>query len=111
ARFLAAAEARGDTTATAVATDRFRRVTELTVLAPDHPRLLAIITGACASAGGNIVEAQIFTTTDGLALDTIFVSRAFVEDEDELRRGERIALAIERALKGEVRIADLVDSR
>ncbi len=111
ARFLAAAEARGDTTATAVETDGFRGVTELTVLAPDHPRLLAIVTGACASAGGNIVDAQIFTTTDGLALDTIFVSRAFVEDEDELRRGERIARAIERALKSEVRIADLVDSK
>jgi [protein-PII] uridylyltransferase len=39
------------------------------------------------------------------------VSRAFEEDADELRRAERIALAIERALKGEVKIADLVESR
>jgi [protein-PII] uridylyltransferase len=80
-------------------------------MSPDHPRLLAIITGACAAAGGNIVDAQIFTTTDGIALDTIFVSRAFDRDEAELRRAERIALAIERALKGEVKIADLVESR
>ncbi len=50
-----------------------RGVTELTVLAPDHPRLLSIIAGACAVAGANIVDAQIFTTTDGLALDTIAV--------------------------------------
>ena len=41
-------------------------------IAPDHPRLLSIIAGACAAAGANIVDAQIFTTTDGLALDTIF---------------------------------------
>jgi [protein-PII] uridylyltransferase len=111
ARFLDAAEASGRTMATKVETDGFRGVTELTILAPDHPRLLAIITGACAAAGGNIVDAQIFTTTDGLALDTIFVSRAFEMDEDELRRGERIAIAIERALKGEVKIADLVATR
>jgi [protein-PII] uridylyltransferase len=43
-----------------------------------------------------------------MALDTIVVSRAFDRDEDELRRAERVATAIERALKGEVRIADLV---
>lgn len=111
ARFLHEAESAGRTTATRVETDRFRGVTELTILAPDHPRLLAIVTGACAAAGGNIVDAQIFTTTDGLVLDTIFVSRAFERDDDELRRAERIAAAIERALKGEIKIADLVAQR
>jgi [protein-PII] uridylyltransferase len=111
ARFLREAEGAGRSVSTAFETDRFRGVTELTVLSPDHPRLLAIVTGACAAAGGNIVDAQIFTTADGMALDTFFVSRAFERDEDELRRAERIALAIERALKGEVRIADLVEGR
>src|SRR5829696_5120907 len=111
ARFVRAAEDAGRTVATQVETDRFRGVTELTVLSPDHPRLLAIVTGACAASGGNIVDAQIFTTSDGMALDTIVISRAFERDEDELRRGERVASAIERALKGEVRIADLVDGK
>jgi [protein-PII] uridylyltransferase len=111
ARFMRRAEEAGRTVATAFETDSFRGVTELTVLSPDHPRLLAIITGACAAAGGNIVDAQIFTTADGMALDTIFVSRAFERDEDELRRAKRVASAIEAALKGEVRIADLVDGR
>jgi [protein-PII] uridylyltransferase len=111
ARFLTGAEVAELTTATKVETDSFRGVTELTILAPDHPRLLAIVTGACAAAGGNIVDAQIFTTTDGLALDTIFISRAFDRDDDEHRRGERIAAAIERALKGEVKISDLVAPR
>ena len=81
------------------------------MLSPDHPRLLAIVTGACAASGGNIVDAQIFTTTDGMALDTIVLSRAFERDEDELRRAGRVANAIERALKGEVKIADLVDGK
>ena len=97
--------------ATEVATDAFRSVTELTVVAPDHPRLLSTIAGACAAAGGNIVDAQIFTTTDGLALDTICLSRAFDRDEDELRRGERIAETVEKALRGEIRLGDMIDSR
>jgi [protein-PII] uridylyltransferase len=111
AQFLHAAERNMRSLATEVATDGFRGVTELTVAAQDHPRLLAIITGACAAAGANIVDAQIFTTTDGLALDTIFVSRAFDRDEDELRRAGRVAQHIERALKGEIRISDAVAAR
>src|SRR3954471_12740345 len=111
ARLIAGTGPEGRTVATTVETDAFRGVTELTVMSPDHPRLLAIITGACAAAGGNIVDAQIFTTADGMALDTIFLSRAFEMDADELRRAERVATAIERALKGEVKIADLVAGR
>ncbi len=84
---------RASTVDTIFETDAFRGVTELTVLSPDHPRLLAIVTGACAAAGGNIVDAQIFTTSDGMALDTIVISRAFDLDEDELRRAERVASA------------------
>jgi [protein-PII] uridylyltransferase len=97
--------------ATAVETDAFKGVTELTILSPDHPRLLAIVTGACAASGGNIVDAQIFTSADGMALDTIFLSRAFDRDEDEIRRAERVAVSIEKALRSEIKIADLVRNR
>ncbi len=97
--------------ATAIATDAFRGVTELTIVAADHPRLLSIIAGACAASGANIVDAQIFTTTDGLALDTIFISRAFDRDEDELRRARRVADTIEKALRGEVHTGRLMRER
>ncbi len=107
--FAMAAEVRS--LATEVATDAFRGVTELTIVAPDHPRLLSIIAGACAAAGGNIVDAQIFTTTDGFALDTIFVSRAFDRDEDELRRAGRIARSIEQALRGEIRVSEIISAK
>ena len=93
--------------ATEVTTDDFHGVTEVTVVAPDNPRLLTVIAGACAAAGGNIVEAQSFTTTDGLALDMIILSRAFERDDDELRRGQRIATNIERTLRGEVRLVEI----
>ena len=69
-------------------TEASRGITEITVIAPDHPRLLSIIAGACAAAGADIVDAQIFTTTDGLALDMIYMTRALDRDEDELRRAE-----------------------
>src|ERR1700682_1434728 len=88
-----------------------RGVTELTVFAPDHPWLLSIIAGACSLAGANIVDAQIYTTTDGLALDTISVSREFERDEDEARRAARIAEGIERTLRGETHLPEVVARR
>ena len=108
ARFVEAAEQADKTLATEVQFDAGRGVTELTVLAPDHPRLLSIIAGACANAGANIVDAQIYTTTDGLALDTISLSREFDRDEDEMRRAARVAQGIEQALHGEVRLPDVI---
>jgi len=111
AKLLHAMAAQTRSLATEVTTDAFHGVTAVTVVAPDHPRLLTGIAGACAAAGGNIVDAQIFTTTDGLALDDIFVSRAFERDEDELRRGRRIASNIEKTLRGEVRLAEIAPPR
>ena len=99
-RLMARATADGEPVATDVSTDAFTAITELTVYAPDHPRLLALITGACAAASANIAGAQIFTTTDGMALDTILIQREFAEAEDERRRAERVADLIRKALHG-----------
>jgi [protein-PII] uridylyltransferase len=111
ARFVRATEQAAKTLATMTGFDNNRAVTELTVLAPDHPWLLSIIAGACAMANANIVDAQIYTTTDGRALDTISLSREFERDEDEQRRASRIADSIEKALRGELRLPDLVSKR
>jgi [protein-PII] uridylyltransferase len=111
AKFVRSAEAAGKNLATGVNHDPARGVTILTVLAPDHPWLLSVIAGACAVAGANIVDAQIYTTTDGLALDTISLTREFERDDDENRRAIRIADAIERALSGELRMPDVVAKR
>ncbi|MGB7255722.1 MAG: ACT domain-containing protein, partial [Xanthobacteraceae bacterium] len=111
ARFLRASEETGHRLATSVGFDAARGVTELTVFAPDHPWLLSIIAGACALAGANIVDAQIYTTTDGLALDTIAVSREFEREEDEARRAARIGDAIEKAVRGQLKLPDVVAKR
>jgi [protein-PII] uridylyltransferase len=91
---------------TDVKSDAFAAVTEVTIYAPDHPRLLATITGACAAANANIIGAQIFTTTDGMALDTILVQREFTDEADEKRRALRIADTITKALRGQLRLKD-----
>ncbi len=92
--------------ATDVNTDQFTGITEITVFTPDHPRLLALITGACAAAGGNILGAHIFTTIDGMALDTILLAREFKEDVDEFRRAGRVVESIKRVLEGKIRLRE-----
>ena len=111
ARFVRDADAAGKRLATSVGFDAERGVTELTVYAPDHPWLLSIVAGACAMAGANIVDAQIYTTTDGLALDTISMSREFEHDEDEARRGARIGDVIEKAVRGQIKLPEVVANR
>jgi [protein-PII] uridylyltransferase len=111
ARFVRESEDRGKTLSTAIHLYASRGVTELTVLTPDHPWLLSIIAGACATAGANIVDAQIFTTTDGSALDTIAISREFDRDDDEQRRAMRVTSAIEKALSGDLKLPDMAAKR
>jgi [protein-PII] uridylyltransferase len=67
-----------------------------------------VLAGACTVAGANIVDAQIFTTTDGRALDTIFISREFDSDVDEERRARKVSALIEKALSGEVKLPDVI---
>jgi len=61
--------------------------------------------------GANIVDAQIYTTTDGRALDTISITREFDRDEDEERRAGRISDTIEKALRGQLQLPEMVGKR
>jgi [protein-PII] uridylyltransferase len=111
AAFIRDTDRDGRVLSTMVRTDDFRAITEITVLAPDHPRLLSIIAGACAAAGANIADAQVFTTTDGRALDTILINREFPVDEDELRRAGTIGRMIEDVLSGKRRLPEVIATR
>lgn len=106
-------EAQGAKTklATRVKTDAFTAITELTVFAPNHARLLALFAGACAAAGSNIVGAHITTTRDGYALDTFLLAREFADDADELRRAKRIGETIDRLLRGKDRLQQLLSKK
>ncbi|HUS40716.1 MAG TPA: [protein-PII] uridylyltransferase, partial [Pirellulales bacterium] len=97
--------------ATSFTSDAFKGMTDLAVLVPNHPRLLALLAGCCASTGANIIGAQISTTRDGFALDTFVLQRSFDSDRDEDRRTSRIRQTIEEVLRGEVRLRDLLANR
>ena len=111
AALIRSAEQAGRKLASDFKTDAFTAITELTLFAPNHPRLLALFAGACAASGANISGAHISTTRDGFALDTFLLAREFDHDEDELRRAGRIAETIERLLKGEIRLGALMAKR
>ncbi|MGE3064841.1 MAG: [protein-PII] uridylyltransferase [Hyphomicrobiaceae bacterium] len=108
ARLLKSVEDAGKKFGTDFSTHAFTAVTELSVVAPNHPRLLALFAGACAAAGANIVGAYVATTRDGLALDTFLLQREFERDDDEQRRATRIGETIGRLLLGEVWLDDLI---
>ena len=111
AKFVRRAQQEDKRLATSFSFDPEHGATELTVYAPDHPWLLSTIAGACAVAGANIVGAQIHTTTDGMALDTISISREFDRQEDEERRAARVTESIESALRGSLRLPEVVAKR
>ncbi|WP_412050876.1 [protein-PII] uridylyltransferase [Hoeflea sp. Naph1] len=108
AHFIRDADKDGKRLATMVRTNAFHAITEITLLSPDHPRLLSVVTGACAAAGANIADAQVFTTSDGRALDTILINRELPDDEDELRRAASIGRMIEDVLAGKAHIPEVI---
>ena len=111
AKLMARAEEEGLPLATDISTDEFRGVTIITILAPSHPHILSSIAGACAASGANIMDAQINTTRDGFALDSIFLQREFDREEDELRRAGRICDTITAVLQGTKHVKDLLKDK
>ena len=68
--------------------DRWRAVTEVTVYTGDRHGLVALLAGAIAACGGNIVDARIVTLANGMALDTFWVQDS---DGGVFERPDRLA--------------------
>jgi [protein-PII] uridylyltransferase len=83
--------------------DAYRAVTELTVYTADHAGLFAKIAGAIAVAGGNIVDARIFTLSNGMVLDSFWVQDASGEAFDRSDKLAKLSAIIERSLAGRLR--------
>ena len=72
--------------------DRARDATEMTLYTPDYIGLFAAIAGAVTASGADIVDARIYTTNDGMAIDTIWIQAAgggALRDEEHLERLEQ----------------------
>ncbi len=81
-----------------------RAVTEVTVYCADHAGLFSRISGALAVAGASIVDARIHTMTNGMALDTFWIQDAAGGTFDAPHRLARLAVLIEQALSGRLRL-------
>jgi [protein-PII] uridylyltransferase len=83
-----------------------RGATLVTIYAADHPGLFYRIAGAIHVAGGNIIDARIHTTRDGMALDNFLVQDPLGRPFDEAEQLARLRRAIEDALANRGRLAD-----
>ncbi|MFN3433513.1 MAG: [protein-PII] uridylyltransferase [Sphingomonas sp.] len=83
-----------------------RGATLVTIYAADHPGLFYRIAGAIHVAGGNIIDARIHTTRDGMAIDNFLVQDPFGRPFDDSGQLARLRTAIEDALANRGKLAD-----
>ena len=95
----------------ATAVDSDRGATLVSVYAADHPGLFYRIAGAISIAGGNIIDARIHTTRDGMALDNFLVQDPLGRPFDDQLQIARLKQAIEDALANRHRLADRLQAK
>ncbi len=78
--------------------DRDRGATLITIYAGDQPGLFYRIAGAIHLAGGNIIDARIHTTHDGMAVDNFLVQDPLNRPFDGTEQLSRLRKSIEDAL-------------
>ena len=91
--------------------DAERGATLVTIYAADHPGLFYRIAGAISMAGGNIIDARIHTTRDGMAIDNFLVQDPFGRPFDDAARLTRLKQAIEDALANRSRLAERLQAK
>ena len=83
-----------------------RGATLVTIYAADHPGLFYRVAGAIHVAGGNIIDARIHTTRDGMAIDNFLVQDPYGRPFDDAGQLVRLRTAIDDALANRTRLAD-----
>jgi len=91
--------------------DEDRGATLVMVLAADHPGLFYRIAGGIHLAGGNIIDARIHTTRDGLALDNFLVQDPLGRPFAEAEQIVRLTRAIEDALANRQKLLPKLEAR
>ncbi|WP_374944699.1 [protein-PII] uridylyltransferase [Sphingomonas sp.] len=88
-----------------------RGATLVTIYAADHPGLFYRIAGAIHLAGGNIIDARIHTTRDGMAIDNFLVQDPVGRPFDDAKQLARLKRGIEDALANRGKLADRLTAR
>ena len=83
----------------AVTPDPERGVTEFIVLAPDHDGLFAEITGVMATEDVSVIEAQILTLDNGMALDTFLIQETTLLNEKKPVDSEKKIARLQNGIK------------
>ncbi|WP_315764996.1 [protein-PII] uridylyltransferase [Sphingomonas sp. Y38-1Y] len=83
-----------------------RGATLVTIYAADHPGIFYRIAGAIHAAGGNIIDARIHTTREGMALDNFLVQDPLGRPFDDPGQIKRLTAAIGDALLNRARITE-----
>ena len=102
ARFVDSSD-RSPGAATPIATSiqEERGATLVTVYAKDQPGLFYRVAGAISLAGGNIIDARIHTTGDGMALDNFLVQDAAASPFADRHQLARLEAAVAAAVAGQ----------
>lgn len=85
--------------------------TLVTVYAADHPGLFYRIAGAIHAADGNIIDARIHTTRDGMALDNFLVQDSQGRPFDERGQIDRLKTGIADALANRARLNERLQTK
>ncbi len=103
ARVMTLADSEGKLLTLDAVTNNFRAITEILLYTPDNAGLFSQFAGAIATAGGSIVDAKAFTTSDGFAVDVFSIQDQDGEAFSDAGRLERLRQTIEKTLRGELR--------
>ena len=88
-----------------------RGATLVSIYAADHPGLFYRIAGAIHLAGGNIIDARIHTTRDGMAIDNFLVQDPVGRPFDDRQQLARLKRGIEDALANRGKLSDRLVAR
>jgi [protein-PII] uridylyltransferase len=88
-----------------------RGATLITVYAADHAGLFYRIAGAIHLAGGNIIDARIHTSSDGMALDNFLVQDPFGKPFREAAQIQRLKQSIKDTLENRGRHAPSLNDK
>ncbi len=88
-----------------------RGATLVTVVAADHPGLFYRIAGAIHLAGGNIIDARIHTSSNGMAVDNFLIQDPLGRPFKELSQLERLKRNIEDALTNRAKLMTQLDAK